>query len=71
MSVTRTSFNSSIEPNWREVDRVGSWLEDGRFGFVAFLDRDGYKAADNRDCNRNYDFESDWCDAFDEGYLLH
>ena len=71
MSDIRSSFNQSLcEPNWRRVDEVRSYLKDGRYGFVAFLDRAGYKAADNRDCNRDYEFEEDWMNAFSEGYLL-
>ena len=72
MSDIRSHFDlSHFEPNWRQVNEVNSYLEDGRYGFVAFLDRWGYKAADNRDCNRDYEFEQDWEDAFIEGYLLY
>lgn len=58
------------EPNYKHADAV-SYVTDGRYGTMAFLDRYGYKAADNRDCNLDYDYLDDWKNAFDEGYLLH
>ena len=71
MTVSRSSFDiCSNEPNWRYIDKVGSWLDEGKYGFVAFLDRYGYKAADNRDCNLDYDFLEDWQNALSEGFLL-
>ena len=59
-----------FEPNWREVERVHSWLGWFDDSAYAFLDRWGYKAADNRDCNQDYEFLNEWEQAYEEGYLI-
>ena len=69
MSTPRPQL-SNYEPDWRWVEKH-STLDMGRYGFVAFKCHYAYKAADNRDANLDYQWCSDWEEAFSAGYLLH
>ena len=72
LSTPATLFDyARYEPNWLRVEEVGSYLEEGRYGTVAFLCRWGYKAAETRDNSMDWDWLCDWELAFDAGYLLH
>ena len=72
MSIRNAFDHSHFEPNWAEVERVHSWLywSERDNSAYAFLDRWGYKAADNRDCNMDYEFMQDWDKAYKEGYMI-
>ena len=66
--VSFDSFNGSrCEPNWLDAQKSSyiDWIDGNSW---AFLDRWGYKARDNRDCNIDYDTIEDYLNLKEFGY---